>query len=283
MSVASSLGCVDQTAACLRSVSIDTLLAAQGSAEFSGNVDGKVLTQPIGTALMSGQFNHVPVMEGSNHDEWRFHGRVGIRVADGDRDRPHKLPGSCQRVVSQLFVDYLFALPPFPPGTSVLDYVVSLYPLPSPPTSPGPSIVLGAVGTDGIFVCNSQKSIQLMAGFVPVFAYEFNDPNPPPILPTPVSGMPYGAYHASEVLYIFNMPQPRRSTRTRNSCRVTWSAIGGSSRAPAIPTRPVRRSGRNTIRQMISSSHSFCRSQRPNRHLLLITSARSGSEASSFH
>ena len=46
-----------------------------------------------------------------------------------------------------------------------------------------------------------------MGNYVPVFAYEFNDPSPPQwfLPPDYVSGMPYGAYHASEVQYIFNL------------------------------------------------------------------------------
>ena len=31
-----------------------------------------MLTQPPGTAFASGQFNHVPVISGSNHDEYRL-------------------------------------------------------------------------------------------------------------------------------------------------------------------------------------------------------------------
>ena len=49
-----------------------------------------------------------------------------------------------------------------------------------------------------------------MAKFVPVFAYEFNDQNAPELFwpPDTVSGMPYGAAHASEIQYLFNLPQP---------------------------------------------------------------------------
>jgi hypothetical protein len=33
--------------------------------------DGKVLTQPIAAALASGRVSRVPVINGTNHDEWR--------------------------------------------------------------------------------------------------------------------------------------------------------------------------------------------------------------------
>ena len=48
-----------------------------------------------------------------------------------------------------------------------------------------------------------------MANFVQVFAYEFNDENAPELFlpPDNISNMPYGAAHASELQYIFNLPQ----------------------------------------------------------------------------
>ena len=45
-------------------------LAEQDGA-IPGVVDGKVLTEPIGTALAAGRFAPVPVLNGSNHDEER--------------------------------------------------------------------------------------------------------------------------------------------------------------------------------------------------------------------
>jgi para-nitrobenzyl esterase len=190
--VATALGCSDQTAACLRSVPVATLLAKQGSAGFTGNVDNKVLTQPIGAALQTGQFNHVPVMEGSNHDEWRLFVALNFEFATGVATDP---------------TNYAARINASFGGLPLAPFIIPHYPLPSPPTPPGPSIALGAAGTDGIFACNSRTSIRRIANFAPVFAYEFNDPNPPQLFlpPDAVSGMPYGACHASEIQYIFNL------------------------------------------------------------------------------
>jgi para-nitrobenzyl esterase len=191
-----AMGCSDQSAKCLRSLPVGTLLAYAGS-DLTGNVDGKVLTQPIDTALLSGQFNQVPVMEGSNHDEWR------LFVAD-DFELPTGIPTSSANYSAWVDASFGNALP-----AGILDYVVDvLYP-PTSPNPPAPSIALGAVGTDGIFACNSRSAIRQMAKFVPVFAYEFNDQNAPELFlpPDTVSGMPYGAAHASELQYIFNLPQ----------------------------------------------------------------------------
>jgi para-nitrobenzyl esterase len=191
--VANALECTDQTAACLRSVPVATLLAKQGAGGFTGNVDNKVLTQPIGAALQAGQFNRVPVMEGSNHDEWRLFVALNFELPTG-------IPTDPTNYAARINASF--------GGLNLAPLIIPVYP-PSPPTRPGPSIALGAVGTDGLFACNSRTSIRRMAYFVPVFAYEFNDQNAPQLFlpPDTVSGMPYGAYHASEIQYIFNLPQ----------------------------------------------------------------------------
>ena len=80
---AASVGCADQTAACLRSVPAATLVDQFGT-EIPGDVDGSVLTQPIGTALARGQFARVPVINGITHDEeLLFTDAVGITVSQG--------------------------------------------------------------------------------------------------------------------------------------------------------------------------------------------------------
>jgi len=196
---ATNMGCSGQTpqsAKCLRSVPVTTLLANQGTAGFTGNVDNKVLTQPIGTALGTGQFNHVPVMEGSNHDEWRL-------FVAADFEFPTGVATNTTNYSAWVDASFGGALSTF----GILDYVVNVV---YPTTNyASPSIALGAVGTDGIFACTSRLAIREMAKFVPVFAYEFNDENAPELFlpPDTVSGMPYGAAHASELQYIFNLPQ----------------------------------------------------------------------------
>src|SRR5262249_23464845 len=62
----------------------------------------------------------------------------------------------------------------------------------------------GALGTDAIFACNARTASGLLSQFTPTFAYEFNDPNAPQRFLPPVS-FPYGAYHAAELQYVFDM------------------------------------------------------------------------------
>ena len=68
---------------------------------------------------------------------------------------------------------------------------------------PSPSVALGAVGTDAIFACNSRVSARLASAFVPTFVYEFDDPNAPQRF-LPPSSFPTGAYHGSEIQYVFD-------------------------------------------------------------------------------
>src|SRR5262249_46986215 len=69
---AAAEGCTDQTATCLRALTIEQILAKENRAGYVTNVDGRVIPQSIDAALAGGEFNRVPVMNGSNHDEWRL-------------------------------------------------------------------------------------------------------------------------------------------------------------------------------------------------------------------
>jgi para-nitrobenzyl esterase len=184
--IANAVGCSDQTVACLRAVPVEALLAAQGSGGFTGNVDGKVLTQPILAALASGQFNQVPVMQGTNHDEWRLFVALNQEFVTGPLTEA-QYPGA---IASTLGVSL---------GTAA--FLAAQYPVSN---YPSPSIALGALGTDAIFACNGRLSTRLMAQHVSTYAYEFNDQDAPQLFLPPVS-FDYGAYHASEIQYILGV------------------------------------------------------------------------------
>jgi para-nitrobenzyl esterase len=186
--LASAAGCADQTAACLRAAPVEALLRAiPNTASVIPNVDGKVLTQTIGAAFSSGQFNRVPVIEGSNHDEWRLF-VLGVEPFIGPLTPATYLAG----ISATLGVNAATAA-----------FLATLYPLASYP-SPSTPLALAAIGTDAVFACNSRKAIRLLSQYVPVHAYEFNDENAPQLFLPPVS-FPYGSAHASEIQYLFNL------------------------------------------------------------------------------
>jgi para-nitrobenzyl esterase len=183
-SFATQAGCADQTAACLRSLPVATILANQDNGGYTPDVDGLVLTQTLKSAFTTGRFNRVPVVDGTNHDEWRLF--VAIDELSGS---PVTAANYQARISSTLGVPAAAA------AVIAAQYPLSAY--------PSPPIAMGAVGTDAIFACNALTLDQSVSRFVPTFAYEFNDENAPqPLLP-PVS-FPYAAAHASELQYVFH-------------------------------------------------------------------------------
>ena len=184
--VAAAAGCSDQTASCLRAAPVATLLAALTVPTVVPDVDGKVLTQTVQAAFASGSFNRVPVMEGSNHDEWRLFVALNVDLVTGPL-APAQYTGA---IAATLVV---------PPLTAA--FLGSFYPLTA---YPSPDLALSALGTDAIFACNSRKAARLLSQFVPTHAYEFNDENAPQLFLPPVS-FPYGSAHASEIQYLFNL------------------------------------------------------------------------------
>ena len=183
---ATSAGCASQTAACLRSLPVATILANQTATGYTPDIDGQVLTQSIGTALSSGQFNRVPVIDGSNHDEWR------LFVAESELEGAPVTAANYQSMIASTL-----QVTPAIAAVIAAQYPLSAY--------PSPSVALGAVGTDAIFACPALTVDNSVSKYVPTFAYEFNDENAPELFLPPVS-FPYGAAHASELQYLFGLP-----------------------------------------------------------------------------
>ena len=183
---ATKAGCASQTAACLRSLPVSTILANEDSAGYTPNINSEVLPESLGTAFATGNFNRVPVINGTNRDEWRLF--VALSELEGD---PVTASNYQAMIASTLGVP-----------AAAATVIAAKYPL----TAFGsPSVALGAVGTDAIFACPALTIDQSLSRFVPTFAYEFNDENAPELFLPPVS-FPYGAAHASEIQYLFTLP-----------------------------------------------------------------------------
>lgn len=234
-SLAAAAGCNDQSAACLRALPVATILALQKRVITAGvlpTIDGRMLTRSFQSAFGTGRFNRVPVIEGTNHDEWREF------VAVGEFASGHPLTAATY----------------FPAIAATLGVSPSLagfigtffYPLAAySPESAAPSIALGALGTDIVFACNAQLATWLMSSYVPVYQYEFNDPNAP--LPIGVSvSFPGGSYHASELQYLFD-PTPlgfpglnAAQSRLSDSMVRYWTSFArnGNPNTPGEPTWP---------------------------------------------
>ena len=181
--LAGSVGCASQSAACLRAVSATALVQAQR--QVFPFVDGALLSEPPGAAFASGAFNRVPVITGTNHDEYRFF------VA---RDFISKT-GLVTTATYPVDLEGVF-------GPTIAASVATKYPSVSLPPPYGPSLELAAAGTDGIFGCTARRAMRSLASYVTVYAYEFNDENAPS--PFPNLNFPLGAFHGADVQYLFN-------------------------------------------------------------------------------
>jgi len=184
---ATSAGCSSQTAACLRGLSVATILAHQTAATMVPNLDGFVMPLSVGPALSTGQFNRVPVIEGSNHDEWRLF----VAQTEKATGTPLTAAGYIPAIQATLGV-----------SPAVAAFIASLYPLAN---YSSPSVALGAIGTDAVFACNARLASHSLSNYVPTFQYQFNDANAPMLYFAPPISFPTGAYHASELTYLFDL------------------------------------------------------------------------------
>jgi para-nitrobenzyl esterase len=226
---ASGAGCASQTAACLRGLPVATILAKQTGATTSPNVDGVVLPSTILAALQSGGFNRVPVIEGTNRDEWRLF----VAEAEVVTHTPLSAAAYVPAIAATLRV-------PIPVATAL----AAAYPLSA---FSSPSVALGAVGTDAIFACNARTFTGLLSRRVSTYQYEFDDPGAPMRFFPPVS-FPAGAYHAAEIQYLFDLlhtpvaspglsVDQRRLSRTMVSYWTRFARTGNpnSERTPEWP------------------------------------------------
>ena len=183
--IADSVGCNNQKASCLRAVPASTLVAEEPGGLFPF-VDGTLLTQTPTAAFASGEFNQVPVISGTNHDEYRY-----FVASEYDlMGNPILNSAEYNAAVAALW------------GPSLQPAVLALYPFSSYPFG---GEALGASGTDGIFSCPARRADQALSKFVTTYAYEFNDENAPPsqALFGGLLTFPLGAYHSSEIQYVF--------------------------------------------------------------------------------
>jgi para-nitrobenzyl esterase len=183
---AASAGCASQTAACLRSLPVSAILANENTAGYTPNINTEVLPETLKTAFATGDFNRVPIINGTNRDEWRLF--VALSELEGN-------PVTAANY--QSMISTTLGVP-----AAVAAIIAAEYPLSA---FPSPSVALGAVGTDAIFACPARTIDQSVSQFVPTFAYEFNDENAPENFLPPVS-FPYGAAHASEIQYLMDLP-----------------------------------------------------------------------------
>ncbi|HZD70363.1 MAG TPA: carboxylesterase family protein [Actinomycetes bacterium] len=226
---ASRAGCADQSLGCLRDLPVASLLAANTASTVVPDVDGQVLTESVGAALASGRFHRVPVIEGSNHDEWRLF----VASTEAETGMPLTADRYEAAIAATLGV-----------SAETAHTLAQIYPLRA---YASPSIALGALGTDAVFACNARRALRSLAQYVPAYQYEFNDPTAPMRFFRNIS-FPTGAYHASEIQYLFDTPDsPVPATLNAEQSALAdamvtyWTdfARTGDPNAASVPTWPA--------------------------------------------
>jgi para-nitrobenzyl esterase len=190
---ATSAGCPDQSAECLRTRPVSALVDNFPPAAIPGVVDGDVLTESIGTALAGGRFARVPVLNGINHDEeFLFVAALGLAVSNGTFvGVPPFNAASYQSVIATVL-----GVPAARAAAIAAEYPLAAYPL--------PLVAFTTLMSDANFACPALQVDRWTSARVPTFAYQFSDDTAPHSL-APPGALPF-ATHSSELSYLFGLP-----------------------------------------------------------------------------
>ena len=184
--IAASLNCAGTDLACLRNVPATTLVNLGDSSatiSIAPNIDNYVLTQQPFLAFAAGAFPHVPIIDGTNHDEYRLFISEDELLAG--------TPWSA--------ADYTILTEHF--GLSYVSQLQAQYPLGA---YPNPGYASAALVTDYAFACGAVLLDGLISKYTTLYTYELTDPRVPNIfLPFDPNMPSVGDDHASELPYLF--------------------------------------------------------------------------------
>jgi para-nitrobenzyl esterase len=242
-SVLTAAGCAEPCSlAAMRALSVDALLKGQTglpalSSGWIPSIDTKLMTTGVGAAYTAGAYVKVPVIEGSNHDEYRLF--VGLN----ELNPPTAPPGP-------LTVDKYESAMEMTFGAEAGKALAGLYTPAAYNNSPG--LAFGTAGTDAVFACPMLRTVQALSATTKVYSYEFNDPKAPQIFLPPIPDVEYGAAHASEIQYLFVLP---KSTLAADSKALSdgmiryWTTFAktGDPNGAGAPTWPAYAAAANGI------------------------------------
>jgi para-nitrobenzyl esterase len=179
---ATAAGCDDQSAHCLRRLTVGQILAIQKSYMINQTIiDGDFMPVHPAEALRSGRFNRVTLINGTTRDEGRFF----VGFPENETGLPLTEQG------------YPAALEAFF-GANLAPRVREEYPVDD---YNSPSEAYAAAATDYLFSCPALMVNRWASQATTVYAYEFADRTAPSYLkPTT---FPLGAAHTYELPYLF--------------------------------------------------------------------------------
>lgn len=195
---ADKLGCPSDAGqlACLRAKSTQEAFAAAPNIEltdpaslkvFYPHVDGVVLPVQPREAFRTGRFNKVPVMVGANSDEGTLFVALAYELSRGQPLTDAEFDALVKRMAG----DGAFA-------SLASSVVLGLY---NSDRQGSANLAAAALLGDRGYSCPTQALARALSDHVPTYAYEFQEKAIPPLYPDPF--MPWGAYHASELPFLF--------------------------------------------------------------------------------
>jgi para-nitrobenzyl esterase len=200
---AAAAGCGSGTgpdvAQCLRNLPAARVEELAGTASAMGKfisgrglVDGQIITDQPLKLFASGQFNHVPLMNGNTMDETNF----GLAITEyfSNSNNALRTPPTAEGYLN--YVNTTFVPPVYPDGTAAK--VLARYPLSA---FKSPQLAWDRAGTDS-GICNQRRLDKTLAPQIPVYAYEFADKTAPFFFPD-MPGMEALAYHTADIQYLF--------------------------------------------------------------------------------
>jgi para-nitrobenzyl esterase len=178
---AAAVGCSDQSAKCLRALSVEQVLDHQAGivkyvTDFP-SVDGTVIPHSAFEAFSKGLFNQVPILTGLVADEQAFF------LPEANTHKP---------LTKDDFEKYAASF-----GPQHVETVLNKYPLANY-ASPSLAEIAMAQGAKS---CTARQLDRQWAKYVAVYAYEFDDRTAPSYFPD--LSYPMRAYHTSELQYLF--------------------------------------------------------------------------------
>lgn len=179
---AKAVGCDSGGAACLRDLSTKRILDAQSPYLLNEMIiDGSLLPMHPSDAYRTGQFNKVPLVNGSTRDEGRFF--VAL---------PELMSGkSLTEADYPAWIEQMY-------GSALSEKVLREYPLDNFDSA---SEAYASATTDSMFACPGLSMNRAFVGKIPVYAYEFSDRTAPSYVDS--TTFPLLAAHTYELSYIF--------------------------------------------------------------------------------
>ncbi|HEY7051612.1 MAG TPA: carboxylesterase family protein [Mycobacterium sp.] len=186
---AAARGCADaaRAAECLRALPAQKLNDPPlyypfGAGGMTGPVTGTdaLPIDPM-KAVAQGNWARVPVLIGTNHDEWTV---FATQQYLGER----KMPDYPQVLADAFGADSARVAQQYP----LSQYINS-------------ALAYSAAMTDRLFACPANQMESALMRDAPVYAYEFNDPNAPTPPPLRTAPFPVGAGHGLELRYLFDI------------------------------------------------------------------------------